>query len=502
MPVSWGLLEIRISHYCKLFILTHISDYQSSPIQSPMIETQFTLPSLKHQPELDPAFSPTSIWMREFHRKCSAEESRSLQIAIMRPDGSGMVHHEQILASDDLKDLALNFQAIERVVKFLLWAFGGTSVVLEDSPEIASALADHYRKGGLRQFDVEYTKRFFGETLSISSSSSKNFPTPKATETSDSEVGITGNRIGFDLGGSDRKCAAVIDGEVVFSEEITWDPYFQSDPSYHRQGITDSIRRAADHLPTVDAIGGSAAGVYLDSKVCAASLFRGVPDELFKDQVESIFLEVAKEWDAPIRVVNDGDVTALAGAMSLNEGCVLGLAMGTSAAAGYANRNSEITPWISELAFVPIDFNPEAPRDEWSGDIGCAVNYFSQQAVSRLIEPAGLEIDSKLGKPEKLVEVQKAMAAGDDRAAAIYRTIGVYLGYAIPQFARFYELKHRLRLGRVLSGPGGEIIITKAEEVLRDEFPELAQTISLTTPDEKMKRHGQAIAAASLPKLD
>ncbi|MGD1977946.1 MAG: ROK family protein [Akkermansiaceae bacterium] len=459
------------------------------------------LPSLKHQPELDPGFQPASIWRQTFRGLCEERGSRELKLVILRPDGTGLDHSEQILAGDDTESAALNFRLIERTVKFLLWSFGGTSVVLENAPELASELQEHYREGGAREFDVDYSRRFYGETLTISSVEPGQLPTPKAEEESSSEIGLKGNRIGFDLGGSDRKCAAVVDGQVVFSDEVTWDPYFQSDPAYHLEGILDSIRLAAGHLPSVDAIGGSAAGVYVDSKVRAASLFRGVPDELFADHVENIFFEVAKEWGVPIRVVNDGDVTALAGAMSLKDGCVLGLAMGTSAAAGYADENSRITSRLSELAFVPVDFNDEAARDEWSGDIGCAVNYFSQQAVSRLIEPAGLDIDPSLDKPEKLVLVQKSMEEGDDRAAAIYRTIGCYLGYAIPQFARFYEIRHLLLLGRVLTGKGGEIIIAKAEEVLRDEFPDLAARISLSTPDEKMKRHGQAIAAASLPTI-
>jgi len=98
--------------------------------------------------------------------------------------------------------------------------------------------------------------------------------------------------------------------------------------------------------------------------------------------------------------------------------------------------------------------------------------------------------------------VQKLMEEGNDQAAAIYRSIGVYLGYAIPQFARFYEIRHLLLMGRVLSGTGGDLIIEHANAVLRDEFPELASKVEVTTPDEKMKRHGQAIAAASLPRLD
>lgn len=466
-----------------------------------MTMSQLSIPALKHIPELDPGFIPASLWNQAFRDKCSAEGSRKIRIAVLRPDGTGTVHSEEILTNESEESSDLNFRLIERVVKFLLWSCGGTRIVLEHAPGLAKALSDQYREGGVREFDVDYSRRFFGDTLTISSEPTETFPSPKKAPDSDSEIGLKGNRIGFDLGGSDRKCAAVIDGEVVFSEEVAWDPYFQSDPGYHREGIIDSIRLAAAHLPKVDAIGGSAAGVYVDSKVRAASLFRGVPDEFFEEHVENIFFEVAEEWNVPIRVVNDGDVTALAGAMSLNDGCVLGLAMGTSAAAGYADADSRITPWISELAFVPIDFSENAAQDEWSGDIGCAVNYFSQQAVSRLIEPAGLEIDPTLGKPEKLVLVQEAMESGDEKAAAIYRSIGTYLGYAIPQFARFYDIRHMLLLGRVLTGKGAEIIVTKAEEVLRDEFPELAKTVTLSTPDEKMKRHGQAIAAASLPEL-
>ena len=68
--------------------------------------------------------------------------------------------------------------------------------------------------------------------------------------------------------------AALIDGRVVWSEETEWDPYHQPDPDYHWSGIMDSLRRAAEHLPRVDAIGGSAAGVYVDSQVKFSSLFR------------------------------------------------------------------------------------------------------------------------------------------------------------------------------------------------------------------------------------
>jgi predicted NBD/HSP70 family sugar kinase len=294
----------------------------------------------------------------------------------------------------------------------------------------------------------------------------------------------------------------VIDGEVVFSEEVEWNPYFEKDPSYHIEGINDTLKRAAAHLPRVDAIGGSSAGVYVNSEVRVASLFRGVSPEDFESKVRRIFFDLQKRWDnVPFDVVNDGEVTALAGSMSMNENAVLGLAMGTSEAVGYVTPEGNITPWLNELAFAPVDYRADAPADEWSGDIGCGAQYFSQQAVARLVPASGIDLPADMPFPEQLIEVQKLMADGDERAAKIYATIGTYLGYAIAHYADFYDMKKMLLLGRVTSGEGGTIIIEKAKEVLRAEFPALAESIEIVTPNEKDKRHGQAVAAASLPMI-
>jgi predicted NBD/HSP70 family sugar kinase len=251
----------------------------------------------------------------------------------------------------------------------------------------------------------------------------------------------------------------------------------------------------------VDAIGGSSAGVYVNNRVKVASLFRGIPPELFESRVKDLFLQIQKEWNVPFEIVNDGEVTALAGSMSLGQNGVLGIALGTSTAGGYVNPEGNITSWLNELAFVPVDYNPGAPVDEWSGDYGCGVQYFSQQAVGRLLAVAGIEAEAAAPLPEKLKHVQVLMLQGDYRARKIYQTLGAYLGYGVAHFADFYDFKHVLILGRVTSGSGGEVMIETAQEVLRVEFPDLANRIAFHVPDEKDKRHGQAIAAASLPAL-
>ncbi|MDZ7637871.1 MAG: hypothetical protein U5J83_06415 [Bryobacterales bacterium] len=398
--------------------------------------------------------------------------------------------------------IGLNHSYVERTVKFLLWQRGGYKLSVAGNPAMAAALRTVYSHAGARAFDFE----FMGSTVYGHEFQVEAVPLggePGAAETTLS-LGrhLDGCRIGFDLGGSDRKCAAVIDGEVVHSEEVTWDPYFEKNPQYHYDGIMDSLRRAAEKLPRVDAIGGSSAGVYVGNEVRVASLFRGVSREDFDARVRRMFFDVKKEWGGvPFEVANDGEVTALAGSMALGDGAVLGVSMGTSQAGGYVTPEGTITNWLNELAFAPIDYAARAHVDEWSRDGGVGAQYFSQQAVGRLAAPAGIDLPAEMPLPEKLVAVQVLMAKGDSRALAIYNTIGVYFGYAIAHYADFYEIRHLLLLGRVLSGRGGDRIIEVAQQVLTDEFPELAEKVKVHTPSEAEKRHGQAVAAASLPAL-
>lgn len=454
---------------------------------------------LKKIPLLDRDFVPAKKWYDAYNKMIDEQGGRHIKIAIMQNDGT-VFNHEMDVLDASTENSALNIKAVERVIKFLLWMKGGQKIYISGAEELVDELSQIYIKDGARAFDNDFLgNKIYGNKLEFISIDK----VPQGEESSN-PLGkhLSGYRIGFDLGGSDRKCAAVIDGKVVFSEEIAWDPYFESNPDYHYEGIKDSILKAAAHLPRIDAIGGSAAGVYIRNEVRAASLFRGISEKDFEAHIQKIFFRLQEEWDVPFEVVNDGEVTALAGAMSMDSGAVLGVSMGTSMAAGYVTPSGSITPWLNELAFVPVDFKDNAAEDEWSGDMGCGVQYFSQQAVSRLIPLAGItEIPEEMGKPEKLVEVQKLMAAGDERAAAIYQTIGVYFGYSIAHFADFYDIEKLLILGRVTSGQGGEDIIRYAKEVLEEEYPEIAKKIELRTPSESDKRHGQAVAAASLPML-
>ena len=138
-------------------------------------------------------------------------------------------------------------------------------------------------------------------------------------------------------------------------------------------------------------------------------------------------------------------------------------------------------------------------QDEWSTDYGVGCKYFSQDAVIKLAPWAGLAIPEDLSLAEKLKFVQKLMEADDPRAAAIFETIGAYLAYTAVLYSQFYDLDYMMLLGRVMSGQGGDTILRVCNEILADEFPTLAAKCTVTLPDEKMRRVGQSVAAASLP---
>jgi len=452
-------------------------------------------------PPLDDQFRPASLANRRFREAAHCSGRRvPLRLALERADGSVSRFDTEVFGEGS-DQFAANLPYAERLVKFLLWQRGGWRVIVGGPAAIGAHVAQVYSPTGARAFDYDFMGGVYEHTFTVETVDADQVPAAKETTV---PLGrhLDGCRIGFDLGASDRKVSAVKDGEVVFSDEVVWDPRNQSDPEYHYAGIRHSLQEAAKHLPRVDAIGGSAAGVYINNRPRVASLYRGVPKDAFEARIAPMFLNLQQEFGGvPFDVVNDGEVTALAGAMSLEDSPVLGIALGSSEAGGYVTPEGNITGWLNELAFCPVDYHPEAPVDEWSGDRGCGVQYFCQTGAIRLAPAAGIELDPKLSPADKLVVIQEKLQAGHEGAVKILESIGVWMGYALAHYADFYEMKHVLILGRVTSAGGGEIILEQAQRVLAQEFPALQQQIELHLPDERLRRVGQAIAAASLPAI-
>lgn len=458
--------------------------------------TSLQLVTPQFVPPLEPEFRPAALANRQF-RADAAEAGVPLILGLERAHGE-ISRFETVVFPDGDPRAQENLYYVERIVKFLLWAKGGFKVYVGGPRSIGEYLQKLYSPEGERKFDYDFMgEQVYEQNFTVVPCAPEDVPPAKE---SGKALGrhLNGCRIGFDLGASDRKVSAVVDGEAIYSEEVIWEPRKHSDPSYHYNEVMAALKTAASKMPRVDAIGGSSAGIYIDNRPMVASLFRNVPREKY-DQIHDMFLRIREELGVPLEIINDGDVTALAGSMSMDDTGILGIALGSSEATGYVDMNGHILGWLNELAFVPVDYNPSAAVDEWSGDIGCGSQYFSQQCVFRLAPRAGIEIPGGITDAEKLKFVQEKLEAGHEGALKIWECMGIYLGYGLAHYAEFYDIKHVLILGRCTSGRGGDMLLEGAQKVLQTEFPELAKRIHVQLPDEKSRRVGQSIAAASLP---
>lgn len=427
----------------------------------------------------------------DFAARHEATADRWAQVALVRPDGCArltlFLHtRADMAAADELYT--------DRLVKTSLWMQGGYRLLTDDETTLRRLQAA-YAPTGARAFDQAFMSDIFGRPFSVEYAQQL----PPAYDTPRRIGGARdGCRIGIDLGGSDRKAAAVRDGTVLYTEEVVWAPKKHSDPSYHYREITAALRAAAAHLPRVDAVGFSTAGVVLEDRVRRSSLFLHLSEADRKAQGYEMLLHAVRDTfgEIPCAVCNDGDVTALAGAMSMERSNLLGIAMGTSEAGGFVQADGSITGWLNELAFLPVDIHPQAPIDPWSGDRGVGERYFSQEGVLRLAQENGLMPEGDT-PAERLRCVQTLAQKGDWRAEAVFAELGRLLGLTLPWYRRLTGCEAVLLLGRVISGRGGDLLV----DACRNTLCGLENRLEILLPDESFRRLGQAAAAAMLPTI-
>ena len=330
---------------------------------------------VKNKPVLDPEFIPMGVFNKAFLEGAA----KPVSFALERSNGQVAVCKTFLHGTGEMAQADAYYA--DRLVKCMLWMKGGYKLYVSGDEAIYESLKKTYSAQGARAFDADFMSGVYEHPFEV-------VLVDKVPEEKSAAEAIgrhtKGCRIGFDAGGSDRKVSAVIDGESVYSEEVVWFPKVNADPDYHYDGIVAALKAAASKMPRVDAVGVSSAGVFVDNMTRAASLFLQVPKDLFEAKVKDIYPRAVRDVfgpDVPVSVCNDGDVSALAGAMGLGENSVLGIAMGTSEAVGFVDEKGNITGWLNELAFMPVDAHPDAMEDEWSGDIGCGVKYFSQDAL-------------------------------------------------------------------------------------------------------------------------
>ena len=439
---------------------------------------------------LDKNYYPMYLYQKDFLEGACAEGAKPFILVLERGDGEYERYETSLYSKGHENE---NLRYAKKLVKTMIWAYGGYKFHLYGGESVVDGLRKAYSKEGERAFDYNFMQDVYLRPLEFVCVGLNELP-QSACKAEPSGANAKGYRIGFDAGGSDRKVTACIDGKVVYEKETVWFPKLNSDPSYHLDGILDSVDNALSALGgRVDAIGVSTAGIVVDNEVRVSSLFRKVSKKEQKEFVRPIYINLAKRYNCPVKVANDGDVAALAGAFT-EGGEILGIAMGTSLAAGYVDSKMRIRGCLNELAFVPVDANEESAIDEWSGDRGVGVMYHSQDAVIKLAPEAGIDLDENLSPAEKLKVVQALANEGDERAKELYERMGDYFGYTLLWFACLYQIKKAIFLGRVASGKGGEILLERAREIIAKE----GSSLEITLPDEMSRRLGQSFTAAGL----
>ena len=461
--------------------------------------SECTCCTLKYTPTYDPNFKPAFLKLRKLREAAKADPEAGLIVIAIERDNNAINRYELPYPKAALECKSFP-KFVERLVKFMLWSAGGYKIMIDAPEAVVEKIKADYTEEGERAFDYGFFKTVYGRPIEVIAMPAAEIPAGHDLAIS---LGgnMNGNRIGFDLGGSDFKLTAMVNGESVWQKEVPWDPYNATDAAYHYDHIKAGFEETLSHLPggKVDAIGGSSAGVIVDNELRHAGLIKGIKDPDQYRQAQLLFKRLKADYGVPMEVANDGDVSALVGCLALGKKGIIGLAMGTSEAVGYIDNSEKgvLTGRISELAFAPVDVNCDAAVDPWSGDAGVGALYFSQQAVNKLGLAAGFPFKEET-LPLRLKEVQKAMEADDPTAVKIYEDIGIYLGYTLPWYAEFYDYTSLMLLGRVSSGKGGDLILATAKKVLTEEFPEY--NIDIFMPDEQVRRLGQSAAAASLPE--
>jgi len=471
---------------------------------------------------LDPGFRPLVLAKRSY-LEATKECTDKLEWALVR--ANGVARYSLPVFDEKSRDARTSIYLAGVLIQEMLWQRSASELKLFGPAKICKGVKAAYSLGGTYEFDIKqmphvcgHAEKSFEVTIVESASD-----LPEALDKPEvCGTDATGCRLAFDLGKSDIKTVAVKDNEVLYSKETEWD-VTNPDPEYHYKEIVAAMKLAAEKLPKIDAIGGSATGtVSPDNEATWCDIFPNVPPDVYKEKVVDIFKRIAKDVagkEVPLKVINDGEVTALAAFAKIKAGNILGISMGSSEGAGYANKDGHLLGWISELCYVKLDLNPKAPTDPWSKGThrGLSHMYLGQRGATKLAAKGGVDGDDfkdnwkyphedmcnmkHENHAQVLKLIQKAMTKPDKepKAKEIYETCGVYLGYALAQYSEFYPIDHVMILGRVSKGAGGDIMLDTAKKVLTEEFPDLK--IEFHTADDHFKGVGQCIAAAALPTI-
>lgn len=387
---------------------------------------------------IDERFIPLAKQLYEYRKV--AKDAKTVRITLFRVNGVA-THEEKFDGSE------LAFTLIERIVKSMIWVYGGYKICINDEA-VAMRLKSVYENE--RKFDADFMSSVYAKPFEVVFDETLYQACDEKIEIKETK----GLKIGLDLGGTSVKASTVKDGEEIKSEVVSWKALDSNDIEYHYSFLCSVIEKMSVAGERVEGVGISTAGVVCNNELAISLLLRNVKRETY----ENLFARISQRFSLPVTVVNDGDVSAMC---AQKEGNVLGIALGTSEAGGYIN-DGYLSGRLNELAFVPFCFY-DGDVDEWSGDSGCGVNFISQHGVRTASKSLGYNFE---GTDTEVAYAVHAEAQNDENLAKTYDIIGEYLGWALLWYNEFYTLDTVCLAGGVMSGTFSGNIVKRASEIL------------------------------------
>jgi len=398
---------------------------------------------------LDPNFSPVVLAKRQY---LEATKSCGDKLEWALPRNDGCSRYALPVFSEGHEDIDASIYMAGVLIQEMIWQRSASELLLSGPKSVCEALQRAYSTGGMYEYESSSMPKVCGtpgKAFQVRIVAASELPESKDVPQVCGKD-ASGCRLAFDLGKSDIKVVAVKDNEVLYSKETEWD-VTNPDPQYHYDAIKAALLLGKAALPKIDAVGGSATGTVSGANEATwCDIFPNVPPDVYKEKVVNIFNRIAKDLagDVPLKVINDGEVTALAAVQKIKAGNVLGISMGSSDGGGYANEDGNLLGWINELCYMKLDLNPLAPRDPWSkgAHTGLSHMYLGQRGATKLAAKAGIEGKEELLYPHPdmctirhenhaqcLKLIQKAMTdpASEPQCRKLYETVGTILGPVI-----------------------------------------------------------------------
>lgn len=246
--------------------------------------------------------NPITDWNTEF---CPSERGVELTVSL---ESGGAVRRQFRLGLPDIESPKLG-RYLRTYVHNRLWAIGAERVVLDCDQDLFDKIASAFRPGGEFSHQVAMMSEIYGCHFEIVRGDARDAAGGASGTTQQPGRPKVGKHIGVDLGGSDAKVVALVDGELRHHEKRDWKPKSFREGRQAVSVVCDLVKNALakSGIDSPDGVGISSAGIVVNDRIMASGIFGGLPAEEFQEWIVPMGERVSEAFGGvPIGVAHDG----------------------------------------------------------------------------------------------------------------------------------------------------------------------------------------------------